>query len=188
MLVPLKSRKRLNYILVGGGALILLGLAYRVLPLLGSVSSSEETMLKEKQAAKYRQAVQERTTLEEKFSTLKRTLEQLESGVLNGETPSLAAADLQKIIDEISSRSEVSIKAVRVLKPEQSSYENYLSIPVELSFNCTIRQLRELLYWIDTSTKYLTVSKAQINVIEGSRYDQVQVFLTVAGIMKKEIK
>lgn len=188
MLIPLKSRKRLNYILVGGAALILLGLAYRVLPLLGSISSNEETTLKEKQAAKYRQAAQERTALEEKSSTLKRTLDQLEAGVLNGETPSLAAADIQKIVDEISRRSDVSIKAVRVLKPEQSGFENYLSIPVELTFNCSIRELKDLLYWIDTSPKYLTVHKAQINVIEGSRYDQVQVFLTVAGIMKKETK
>ncbi len=188
MLARAKSRKRLNYILVGGGALILLGLAYRVLPLLGSVSSTEEAMLKEKQAAKYRQAVQERADLEEKFSTLKRTLEQLESGASNGETPSLAAADIQKIVDEISSRSEVSIKAVRVLKPEQSSFENYLSIPVELSFNCSIRQLEELLYSIDTSPRSLTVTKAQVNVIEGGRYDQVQVFLTVAGIMKRETR
>jgi hypothetical protein len=164
----------------------LLGLAYRVLPLLGSISSNEETMLKERQVVKYRQAAQERTALEEKSSTLKQTLEQLGSGVLNGETPSLAAADIQKIVDEISSRSEVSIKAVRVLKPEQSSFESYLNIPVELSFNCSIRQLKEILYRIDTSPKYLTVSKAQINVVEGSRYDQVQVFLTVTGVMKKE--
>ena len=165
--------------------MILLGLAYRVLPLGGSLSN-EETMLKEKQAAKYRQAVHERSALEEKFSTLKRTLEQQEFGVLSGETPSLAAAELQKIMDDLSTKSDISIKAARVLKPEPSKFEKYLSIPVEYSFNCTVRQLKEMLYRIDASPKYLTVHKVQLTVIEGARYEQVQVLLTVAGFMKKE--
>jgi hypothetical protein len=172
--------------LIGGGVLLLLGLAYRVLPLLGNVSPSEETVLKERQASRYRLAVQDRTALEEKFSTLNRTLEQLSSGVLSGKTPSLAAADIQKIVGEISSRSEVSIKAVRVLKPEQSSFENYITVPVELRFNCNIRQLKEMLYRIDSSPEYLTVNRVQIDAIEGSRYNQIQVLLTVAGIMRKE--
>lgn len=188
MSFPFKFGKRINYILVGGGVILLLGLAYRLFPLLGNMSSNEETILKERQVAKYRKVIQERTKLEERFASLKRTLEQLESGVFSGETPSLAAADIQKIVDEITSRSDVSIKEVRVSKPEQSSFENYLSIPVEFSFTCRIRQLKEILYRIGASAKYLTVSKLQLNLIGGSQNDQIQANLTVAGIMKKEKK
>ena len=188
MSFPFKLGKRISYILLGGGVILLLGLAYRLFPLLGNMSSNEETILKERQVAKYRKVIQEKTKLEERFSSLKRTLEQVESGVFSGETPSLAAADIQKIVDEITSRSDVSIKEVRVSKPEQSSFENYLSIPVEFSFNCSIRQLKDILYHIDTSTKHLTVSKIQLNLIGGSQNDQIQANLTVAGIMKKEKK
>jgi hypothetical protein len=188
LLPSLKLPKRIKYILIGGGVVILLGFAYRTVPLLGSMSPSEETILKERQVASYRKVLQEKTKLEGRFSSLKQTVEQLESGVFVGETPSLAAADIQKIVDEITKRSDVSIKEVRVLKPEQSSFENYLSIPVEFSFNCSIRQLKEILYHLDTSAKYLTVSKSQLNRIGGSQNDQIQAYLTVTGIMKKDKK
>jgi hypothetical protein len=185
---PIKVGKRTNYILIGGGVLLFLGLAYRLSPLLGNMSSNEEMVLKERQVAKYRKVIQEKTKLEERFSSLTQTLEGVKSGVFKGETPSLAAADIQKIVGEITNRSDVSIKEVRVLKPEQSSFENYLSIPVEFSFNCSIRQLKEILNHIDTSAKYLAVSKIQLNRIGESQNNQIQANLTVAGIMKKEKK
>ena len=140
--------------------------------------------MKEMQLAKYRQMVQKGKDLQAKHISLIRTLEQLESGLLTGETPALAAVDVQNILNEVASRSEVEIKTVRVLKPEKMDEENYLSVPVQFTIRSTIRQLKEMLYRIETSPKYLTIKKIKINVRHTRGLRQLQSDLTVSGVMK----
>ena len=62
--------------------------------------------------------------------------------------------------------------------------ENYLSVPVQFTISSTIRQLKEMLYRIETSPKYLTIKKIRISVRHTRGLRQIQSNLTVAGVMK----
>jgi len=188
MVLNFKAEKRTKYLLIAGALLLILALVYRLFPYISSLSVKEETILKERQLAKYRELIQEKSLLEEKFLSLKKADEQLQSGVFIRETPALAAADIQKILNDITSESGISMKTVRVLTPEISSLQKYNSIPVEFTVACNIRQLKNLLYRIDISPMYLRVSKIQINAAEGDRDEEIYANLTVCGIMKKENK
>ncbi len=184
-MLKFKIDKKRKYILIGVAVLFLFGLLYRLLPSFqGIQAGGEEIALKEKQLGKYRQMIEEGDNLEERVISLNQTIKRMESGLLTGKTPSLAAVDIQNILNEIASKSDVEIKTVRVLKPEKMDEENYLSVPVQFTISSTIRQLKEMLYRIETSPKYLTINKIKISVRHTRGLRQIQSNLTVAGVMK----
>lgn len=185
-----KIDKQKKYILLAAGILLLFGIIYRFFPFFkGIQEAGAEIVLKERQLAKYRQMVQEGDDLQAKINFLTRTLKRVEFGLLTGETPALAAVNVQNILDEVASRSELEIKRVRVLKPEKMDGEKYLIVPVQFTISSTIGQLKEILYRIESSPKYLTIKKISISVRHGRRrhmadLGQIQSDLTVAGVMK----
>jgi hypothetical protein len=79
----------------------------------------------------------------------------------------------------------VEFRTVRVLKPEELDREEYIGIPVKFTINSNIRQLKEILYGIETSTKRLTVKTVRINVPRLSKAENIQTDITVSGFMKK---
>lgn len=178
-----KKRKKLIF---AGAVLLFLGLIYRLLPLFQDFQTGDtELDLKMKQLEKYLQTVQEGNVFEERLVYLRQVLKSSESGLLGGKTPSLAAVDIQNILSEIVETSGVQIRMVRVLKPEDLDKEYYKSIPVDFSIISNIRQLKEVLYKIETYPKYLTVKKVMINVGARGAADTFQSNITVAGYMKK---
>lgn len=188
-MLQLKIDKQKKYILIAGGILLFFALCYRLFPVFqGFRDADEETALKERQLAKFQQVVKKRDNLQTRLISLNRTLERMESELLNGETPSLAAVDVQNILNDIAERSGVGIKTVRVLKPEKLDNENYLVVPVQFTISCSIRQIKEIFYRIETFPKYLTVKKGKISVEKRANPGQVQLALTVTGLMKVKQK
>jgi hypothetical protein len=165
MMVNVKIDKKRKYFLLATGVLLIVGAIYRIWPQIQDINgASGNIAFKEKQLAKYRRMVQSGTDLEKELAHSKETLKQGESGLLTGKTPALAAADIQKVVRDMAVKSQVEIKTVRVLKPEDVGGSHYLGIPVQLSITCSVRQLKEFLYQIMASSKYLTVRKVGITV------------------------
>ena len=188
-----KIDKKRKYFLLAMGFLLIVGTAYRIWPQIQGISgASGNIALKEEQLAKYQRMVQSGTDLEKQVALLKNTLKQAESGLLTGKTAALAAADIQKVVREMAEKSKVEIKTVRVLKPEDVSGNYYLSIPVELSITCSVRQLKEFLYKIMTSSKYLTVQRVKITVNrrglrkrQAKLSESINASITVNGFLKR---
>ncbi len=181
-----KIEKNKKYLFIAGAVILLLGGAYRVWPYLGEIWwADQEIVLKERRLEKYRQIVHEGDGLEARLVSLKKDLKQRESRLLTGKTPSLAAADIQQILHHMAKESEVEIKTVRILQPEEVDQDRYLSIPVQLNITCTTRQLKEFLYKIKTSPKYLAVKKVGIRVFIRRRNDTINADVTVLGFLKR---
>ena len=184
--VKFKIDKEKKYILIAGVVLLIFGLAYRLLPLFqGIQTGSAEIAVKERQIAKYRQAVNERNEIQARLVSLSRSLERAEAGLLTGKTVALAAVDIQNILNEIAGEKGVEIKSVRVLKSRELDEGHYISIPVQFTVNSTVRQLKEILYRIEASPKLLTVEKIRISVGRGKSSRQIRSDITVSGFMKK---
>ncbi len=173
--------------------LLMVGVVYRLWPQIQDISGADGNIaLKEKQLVKYRRMFQSGDNLEKDIAVLKATLKQGESGLLTGKTPALAAADIQKVVREMADKSQMGIKTVRVLKPEDVGGNHYLSIPVQLSVAGTVRQLKEFLYQIMTSSKYLTVEKLGITVSRRrlrrgttKTAESVNADITINGFLKR---
>ncbi|OQX25213.1 MAG: hypothetical protein BWK80_16790 [Desulfobacteraceae bacterium IS3] len=183
------NRER-KYILIVGAVLLLVGVIYRFLPEFeGFQPMNDEIVLKQRKVLKYQQMVQERNALQEEQLALNRALERAESGLLTGETPALAAVDIQNILNDIAGRSKVEVSAMRVLQPvepeEKATVKDYLTIPVQITFNTSVRQLKEILYRIETSLKLLRVSEMRVRLGNIKQAEKVFATLTVEGFMKK---
>ena len=186
-MLKLNISKERKYILIGGGVLLLLGALYRFFPVIQDMKpAGSEIVFKQQQIVKYRQKVQQRKNLESRLAALNRHLRQAESGLLSGETPALAAVDIQNILGDISRKIGVDIKTMRVLRAVDLENMNYVSIPVQFTLNSTVRQLRDLLYQIETSNKFLAITHMKIRDIRGGQPGQIESTLTVSGWLRKE--
>jgi hypothetical protein len=180
-----KIEKSKKYLFIAGVFILLLGGVYRVWPYLGEIWwTDQEIVLKERRLEKYRQIVHEGDGLEARLVFLKKDLKQRESRLLTGKTPSLAAADIQQILHNMAKETKVDINTVRVLQPEEVDQGRYLSIPVQLNITCTIRYLKEFLYRIKTSPKYLTVKRVGIRAFR-QHNNTVNADITILGFLKR---
>ena len=187
IMLKLNITKEKKYILIGGGVLLLLALLYRFYPTIQDIGpKGSEIDLKKQKIARYRQKAQKRDELESRLIKLNRNLQQAEFGLLAGETPALAAVDIQNIINKITEKIDIEVNTIRVLKTVGFDNMNYLSVPVQFSFKSSIRQLKELLYEIESSPKYLSIVNMKFRNPGRTPLDKVQSTVTVSGFLKKE--
>lgn len=180
----------------------MLGAVYRFYPEMSQlIAPRQELAAKERRVAKYREQVKEAEGLKHRLKTLEEALAKGEAVLLTGKTPSLAAADIQNILQKAAEKCGVKISTVRVLKPEGAEKEIYVSVPVEFTTTSTIAQLKELLYLIESHPKYLKITKVRSRTAAGGRrlpqgktrggiaqavVEQIRSDITVSGFYKKE--
>lgn len=170
-----------------GAVLLLFGLAFWLFPFFEGLQGGQTDIeAKTKRIAKYRQTVQGRGYLETRLASLNQSLAHAEAGFLNGKTAALAAVDIQNIISGIALGSGLEIKSTQVLSSPKKDSDLYITIPVQFTIVATIRQLKDILYKIETSPKFfLTVEKIGISVAGAGSSGQIRCDIAVSGIMKK---
>lgn len=182
----LKIDKQKKYLFAALAVLLLAGLIYRFLPLLQNlVPTQEEIALREQTLVKYQKMVRTGKELDGRLASLNGMLSQLESKLLDGKTPPLAAVDIQKILHDIAQKNSVEIKSVRVLKPEEMEEKGYLSIPVTFHMIVSVRQLKDMLFSIENAEKILSVTNMEASFFT-RRSSDIRCNITVAGYMKQK--
>ena len=193
-MISLQQVKRRKIIVVGLALLVCLATIYIFnSPDLSTQIFSEDLDLKRQKLTKYRQKVLEKKFVERELLSLQNTFKRAEASLLNGKTPSLAAAEIQAIVTDITKAANVQIMTIRILQPGRSGKDMYLAIPVEVTITSTIRELTELLYKLDSSTKMLRIAKLNIKSRRGrigrrgARENSVKIVstLTVEGFVKR---
>lgn len=158
-----KVPKREKRFIVGGALVVFLIFAYQAVfsPILSKEKNiGEEILVKEKMLVKYETISKKKGQLQKDMSSLKVRLKGIENRLLDGSNPSLAAAGLQDIINEIASQSGISISSVRVLP--SSRIEMYTEIPVRIQTTGSILGLKDFLYKIENHTKLLSIKETNI--------------------------
>lgn len=192
-MISLQRSKGRKIIVTGLALLVCLAMIYLYNSLdLRTYTFNEELNLKQQKLAKYRQKVLEKKIVEKELLSLQNIFKQAEATLLNGKTPSLAAAEIQAIVTDITKAANVQIMTIRILQPDRSGKDMYLAIPVEVTITSTIRELTQLLYKLDSSTKLLRIAKLRIKSRRGRsgrRGQQTSVkivtTLTVEGFVKR---
>ena len=189
-LISLRLRKGRKIIAAGLALLALLPLGYLFNALDLSTHIFDEGLdMKQRKLAKYRQKVMGKKVVEREFSSLQNTFKQAEVALLTGKTPSLAAAEIQEIVTNITKAAGAQILTIRILQPDRSGKDMYVAIPVEVTINSTMRELAQLLYKLDSSPKLLRIAKLRIRSL-GSRGGRLRssnlaTTLTVEGFAKR---
>ena len=193
-MIWLQRRKGQKIIVIGLTILVCLAMIYLYNSLnLSNYTFNEELNLKKQKLVKYRQKILEKKVVEKELLSRQNIFKQAEATLLNGKTPSLAAAEIQEIVTGITKAADAEIMTIRILQPDRSGKDMYLAIPVEVTITSTIRELTQLLYKLDNSPKLLRIAKLRIKSRRGrsgrrgTRESSVIIVstLTVEGFVKR---
>ncbi|MBI5849109.1 MAG: hypothetical protein HZB31_14390 [Nitrospirae bacterium] len=129
----------------------------------GMASVREEQEIKIKLLLKYMGLIAQKPQIEKQISLLKAERKSDDLKLIDGQTPSLAAATLQEIIKGIVVEKGGTISSERVEKPEDMGKFRIITISMDTVLPDTAA-LSEILYSIETRTPYLMVKELDARV------------------------
>lgn len=183
-----KLQRREKKAVIMGGLAVVAILVYYIFSWYVSVKALtyEKAEAKKIYLSKQLARISDKDSIAKKLEAGRIELKELEKGLIKGDKPAVAAAELQRLCREITMTSGVDIRTERALNPVDSGL--YYSIPVEIGFQVTTSKLKDILLKIETSPFLLSIPEMKIRVININNPSDVYVTLTVAGILKKDVK
>jgi general secretion pathway protein M len=167
----------------------ILVMRYGIWPLVQSYATSGTELERTREdIARYQRLLNQLPALEEAVSQLERT-RPLSPYLLAGSNRALAAADLQRRLQEAAERNKVTILSLRVKNPSADGPLERIS--VEARLRAGIDELRDLLYQIETTQPYLFVDDFSIVVRQSRRSRRgtmsgLEISLTLFGLRAPE--
>lgn len=180
-----KISKREKKFLLAGGIIALIIISYQLFLWYGDFRASikeysEGTRVKiERQIIK----ISEKEVLQSKRDAADAYLKELKKGLLPGDKPAVAQAELQRVLKEMAISSNIEIKLERPLTPVDMGL--YAAVPVEIGFVATTAKLKSMLYKIKTSPFLLSVSEMKTNVTNINNPVDSYTTLVINGLIKK---
>jgi general secretion pathway protein M len=140
---------------------------YAAWPLAASLASSGDALeATREEISRYQRLLNELPVLEAAVARLEEE-RPLAPYLLSGTNRALAAADLQRRLQQAGEKHGVTILSLRVKTAVADGPLERIS--VEARLRAGIRELRDLLYFVETSTPYLFVEDLGINVRQSRR-------------------
>lgn len=178
----MKISAREKQFLIVGGALAALVLAYYLTSLLipsreglaATVESKKQYLLRQKELINQEEAYETRV------AAYQQRLGQDRNRLLPGDNPTIAAASLQKVLQELADQSGVEITS-KTMQPEQKIQDNLSKISVQLMMNCSIDQLVQFLVAVENYDKFLRVEELYIQALRLRNRDEIRPQVKVAG-------
>jgi Tfp pilus assembly protein PilO len=181
-----KSKRERNIVLVAAATIIGFCLFTFVIdPFFASQDRIRAQIpTKLKQLEKYRQFVARRAQVEAELQQAKRAANQCESMFLSGDTPPLAAANLQDVLKTLSSKNKIKIHSEKVLDSKEFDY--FEQIPVQIDFTSSMRNLTNFIYDVETYKKSLSITDLNIRVTNRRQPKDIRATIVVAGLMQSK--
>ena len=182
----LRLKRREKIFLIAGGALALLIASYYVFQWYEGVNASVKDRYEAKamHLKKQLEKIADKDVIRARLDKAKEELNGLEKGLLSGDKPPVAAAELQKLLKETAMSLNVEIKSERISTPVDAGL--YLEIPVEIGFIAPTAKLKDMILRIETSPVLLTVSTLDVRVMNFKNPTEVYAVMTVKGFLKKQ--
>ena len=180
------SKRDKRFVTVGAAALLLfLVVNYIILPFIESEGEIRDgTEQKEVTLEKFEKIIAGRAEVEKQLAQVKKKQSQLNAKLLTGSTPSLAAAEMQKMLEKISAAHDLELKSVKVQDGEKQG--DLLTIPLEIRLQTDLDRTRKFLADIEKNQKYLVVPSLKISVQNQRDPKDVIVTMVVTGFFMKE--
>ena len=181
---PFSRNKKFAIALIATVCLFAL-IKFLLFPMFDKIGNQKTSIaFKEQTIKKYLKSIEQQEELKKRLKKLTRENRKTSSGFLKGETPSLAAADLQKIIDGIAEKAGVAIKSVKVMDSAQK--EGLTSIPIQIMFTSDLTMLETLINKIEENRKLLTIPELKIRVKNKRKPAGVSVTMKISGFVQKD--
>ncbi len=143
----------------------------------------EEREMKIETLRRYQKILGQREGLQEELKLLRKALQEQESGLLPGETPSLASANLQEKIKSVITANGGRVRSERVGKTVQYGPYREITVIFNLEFD-GIEPLLNLLYSIESDPTLLVIKELNIRVKNFRRPGTLVVMLKVGALAR----
>ena len=164
---------------------ILLGVVvyeYGYLRVRSELTDLEDTASsRSKTLAKYRTLIAEKPLIKEKLTAMEEKRKADNSKMIEGQTPSIAAAGLQNAVKGVITARGGSISSDRVEKPEEMGKFKMITVTVDSVLPDT-KALGDILYAIETQTPYLVVREMDVRIRNFKDPRDLSVKLKVSGL------
>ena len=165
--------------------LLFLVFTYVISPFMESEQDiRERTQQQEMLLQKYEKTISQQKEIEKKLTQIKRQQGQLSKKLLKGSTPSLAAAEMQKMLEQISKKHDLELKSVKVKDAEKAG--DFLTIPLEIRLTTDLNKTRKFLTDLEKNQKYLIIPQLKISVQNQRDPQEVIVTIVVTGFFMEE--
>jgi hypothetical protein len=130
---------------------------------------------------KYINLIADKPRIEEKLAAMRETRKAESTKMIEGQTPSVAAATLQNSVKGMITARGGSISSDRVEKPEDAGKFKMITVTVDAVLPDT-RALGDTLYAIETQTPYLVVRELDTRIRNFKEPRDLMVKLKVSGL------
>ncbi len=180
------SKRDKKILTIGVLALVLFLLTtYVISPFIESEQKiREQTEQREMLLQKYEKIMSQKSEIERNLAQMKRKKETLQKKLLKGSTPSLAAAEMQKMLEKISKAHGLELKSVKVKEEEKEG--DFLAIPLEIRLTTDLNRTRKFLADLENNLKYLIIPKLKISVKNQRDPKEIIVTIEVKGFFMEE--
>ena len=180
------SKRDKKILTIGGAAVALfLFITYVITPFIESEQEiRDNTEQREVLLQKYEKIINKKSEVEKDLTRMKRNLTKIKGKLLKGSTPSLAAAEMQKMLEKISKSHDLELKSVKVKEAEKEG--DFLAIPLELRLTTDLNRTRKFLADLEQNQKYLIIPQLKISVKNQRDPKEVIVTVVVTGFFMEE--
>ena len=141
----------------------------------------DEEAVKKETLIKYAAYVSAKPEIEKRIAALKEERKNEDPKLIEGQTPSLAAATLQETVKGIVASSGGTISSERVGKPEDLDGFRVISVSIDATLP-DVRVLADILYSIESRMPYLVVRELDLRARSVRDPKELVLKLTVAAL------
>ena len=132
---------------------------------------------------KYYESLNQKSYYREKEKTSKELSVQLSEMFLSPHQPALAAAGLQKSLEDMARKTGINLVQV---KTEKAKYrEDLLTVPVKITVKSTLEGLSKFIRLIESDKKFLVIEEMTVRRINKKDPEQLESDLMVNGFIQQ---
>ena len=102
---------------------------------------------------------------------------------LNQTKPALAAAEQQRLLEELANQTGVNIIRFRVDKPKYM--EKLLTVSTQVTVRSKLRNLTNFIYQLESNQKFMIIEEISVQRTNKTDLEELQTQLTISGFIKK---
>lgn len=119
----------------------------------------------------------------DRLATAEQRLRDLEAGLLESGSASLANAEWQRLVRELADSKGIQLASSEVVR-QQNLQPDYALVVGRVRFTCQLDQLVNLLAALGTSPKLLSLQRMRILALTGAVRNRLSVELTIGAMMR----
>lgn len=184
MLQKLSRRDRIALMAAAIAVVLFLVLNFGVLPALGEFAQSDEAVGQKELALRREQRLLANAGIEKTdLSTAQDRLNNLEGGLLDSPSLTLADAEWQQRIGQLADSQGIQLGSTEFLRVENLGPQ-YGLVTGRLQFQCRIEQLVDFLIAVAASPKHLSVTHLTIVALPGDPQGRLNVQLLMGAAVR----